>query len=84
MAKYAPYWQARQNVMRVVHLTIGTLCIMLAGCSASTAPAQDATLPGYMYHDANHADGVVGASPQAIRSAAQGIWLWPPQNNDWP
>ena len=70
--------------MRVARLTIGTLGIMLAGCSPSMAPAQTATTPGYMYHDANHADGVVGASPQAIRNSAEGIWLWPPQNNDWP
>ncbi|MGC1411597.1 MAG: hypothetical protein WA864_21935 [Acetobacteraceae bacterium] len=46
--------------------------------------AQNGVPLGYRYHDANHPDGVKGASPQAIYNAAHGTWLWPPQDADVP
>ena len=55
---------------------------ILLGCAAPTsntgAPA------GYVYQDANHPDGVAQPSPQALYNAAHGVWLWPPQETDWP
>ncbi len=72
------------------HFTFAALCVLLAGCvsspgaSSDAASAQNGTPVGYHYYDANHPDGVHGASPQAIYNAAHGTWLWPPQDADVP
>jgi hypothetical protein len=39
---------------------------------------------GYLYHDANHPDGLSPSSPQADYNASHGTWLWPPAVSDKP
>jgi hypothetical protein len=53
--------------------------MLLAGCAADADNPDQATVPGYRYHDANHTNRPSGnASPQAIYNATHGTWLWPP------
>ena len=67
--------------MEVKNALLCSLGVLL-GCAGPTpnigAPA------GYKYQDANHPGGLAQASPQALYNAAHGVWLWPPQENDWP
>jgi len=59
--------------------------MLLAGCMADAGNPDQAIVPGYRYHDANHTGGPSGnASPQAIYNATHGTWLWPPAENDKP
>jgi hypothetical protein len=59
---------------------------LLAGCTAAPgiAASQGTVARGYLYHDANHPNGVSQTSPQAEYNAAHGTWLWPPAENDRP
>jgi hypothetical protein len=58
------------------------LCIVLGGCAA--LPPASGIPVGYRYQDGNHPGGIAQASPQALYNAAHGVWLWPPQETDWP
>ena len=64
--------------------------IFLAGCAADSgsfngaASGQGSVVHGYVYHDANHPDGLSLSSPQANYSANHGTWLWPPAVSDKP
>ena len=72
------------------YVALWALCTLAAGyvpgpdASDDPVSAQNGVPLGYRYHDANHPDGVKGASPQAIYNAAHGTWLWPPQDADVP
>lgn len=57
--------------------------MLLAGCAEGSGPAQGKPR-GYVFHDANHQGGMAPSSPQAERNAAEGTWLWPPAENDFP
>ena len=58
---------------------------LAGGCMADAGNPDQATVPGYRYHDANHTNVPSGnASPQAIYNATHGTWLWPPAENDKP
>ena len=59
--------------------------MLLAGCMADAGNSDQATVPGYRYHDANHTNVPSGnASPEAIYNATHGTWPWPPAENDKP
>jgi hypothetical protein len=60
------------------------VALLLAGCAADTAPPAGNSVVGYRFYDANHPNGVNGASAQAIENARRGTWLWPPEIVDWP
>ena len=67
-------------------LPICALGILLTGCApdAGSAGDQGRVVHGYVYHDANHPDGLGLSSPQAQDSANHGTWLWPPAISDKP
>jgi hypothetical protein len=70
--------------MTVRHLACVAAVMLLAGCVPEGDPDQ-AIVPGYRYHDANHTNLPSGnASPEAIYNATHGTWLWPPAENDKP
>jgi hypothetical protein len=58
------------------------LGLLLAGCAQNaTAPdiqaAQNGPI-GYRYYDNQHPNAINSPSPEAIRNAQQGTYLWPP------
>jgi hypothetical protein len=64
--------------------------IIVTGCAAPPGPSVSASagqgnvVHGYLYHDANHPDGLSPSSPQAEYNASHGTWLWPPAVSDKP
>jgi hypothetical protein len=61
-----------------------TGCAADSGSSLSASASQGNIVHGYLYHDANHPDGINLSSPQADYNAAHGTWLWPPAASDKP
>ncbi len=72
------------------YVPLCAVVILLGGCAGGSdlsvgAAADPAGAPrGYLYHDGNHSNRVVGPSPQAIYNATHGTWLWPPAEEDRP
>jgi len=68
------------------YLAFGAV-VLLAGCAAANTSGQPGERPlGYVFHDANHQGigGTAQSSPEARKNAAQGTWLWPPEEADVP
>ena len=67
-------------------LPICALGILLTGCAPDSGSAdnQGRVIHGYVYHDANHPNGLSLSSTQAQDSANHGTWLWPPAISDKP
>jgi hypothetical protein len=61
-----------------------TGCAANPGSSLSASANQGDVVQGYVYHDANHPNGISLSSPQAGYSASHGTWLWPPAAGDKP
>jgi hypothetical protein len=61
-----------------------TGCAAAPGSSFSPSAGQGNVVHGYVYHDANHPDGLSLSSPQADYNANHGTWLWPPAVSDKP